>query len=386
MKSNTENKKRKSTWLIGKVFLIVLVLIMLINLITPNKEISEEENRYLAKRPSITLDGVLSGSYMDRFESYLSDQFAGRSFLRKVKVGIQRLGGAKVSNGVFIGDDEYLMQDIAVPNEDDLIDNITAINKTADTYKDISFNMMIVPDAANILKDKLPSLAVTADQNALINRVKKQMSESVTWIDASKSLNEHSEEKIYYKTDHHWTSLGAFYAFKDAAPLMGIKDDVSSMFAPYPVSLDFNGTLAALSGCRLDEEEQIDIYVPKDIDKDLIVNYEEEQKKTTTIYDKSKLDTRDKYAVFLGGNSPIIDIRTLSANPGRLLIIKDSFANSFVQFLTPFYREIVMVDPRYYTGSFDDLVEVYGITDVLFLYSGNTFFKDNNISGVLNIE
>ena len=302
MKSNTENKKRKSTWFIGKAFLIVLVLIMLINLITPNKDISEEENRYLAKRPAVTLDGILSGSYMERFESYLSDQFAGRSLLRKIKVGIQRFGGAKVSNGVFIGEDEYLMQDIAVPNEDDLTNNITAINKTADAYKDISFNMMLVPDAANILKDKLPSLAVTADQNALINRVKKQMSESVTWIDASKSLNEHSEEKIYYKTDHHWTSLGAFYAFKDAAPLMGIKDDVSSMFAPYPVSLDFNGTLAALSGCRLDEEEQIDIYVPKDLDKDVIVSYEEEQKKTTTIYDKSKLETRDKYAVFLGGN------------------------------------------------------------------------------------
>ena len=386
MNINKRNNRKSTTSIIGKVFVIILAAILIINILVPNKDVSEEENRYLAKRPQLTVDSLLSGTYMEDFEKYLSDQFAGRSLLRKIKVGMQRFGGAKVSNGVFIGDDEYLMQDIVVPNEEDLTNNINAINKTADKYQNISFNMMIVPDAANVLKDKLPSLAVTADQNALINRVKKQMSESVTWIDASKTLNEHNNEKIFYKTDHHWTSLGAYYVFKDAAPSMGIKDDVSSMFAPYAVSLDFNGTLAALSGCRLNEKEQIDIYVPKDLDKELIVNYEEEQKKTTTIYDKSKLDTRDQYAVFLGGNSPLINIRTLSPYTGRLLVIKDSFANSFVQFLTPFYREIVMVDPRYYTGSFDELVEVYNITDVLYLYSGNTFFKDNNISGVLNIE
>ena len=371
---------------VGMTFVIIIAIIAVVNILTPSKEISEEENRKLATRPKITLNGVMTGTYMEKFEDYLSDQFAFRDELRKFKVGLERFGGAKKVGDVFIGSDKQLLEDIVEPEEESITNNIEAINKVAERYKDVNFNMMLVPDAANVLKDKLPVLADTADQNALFSRVKKQLSDSINWIDVNKTLNEHKKEKIYYKTDHHWTSLGAFYAFKDAAPLMGIKDDVSSMFAPYPVSLDFNGTLAALSGCRLDEEEQIDIYVPKDIDKDLIVNYEEEQKKTTTIYDKSKLDTRDKYAVFLGGNSPIIDIRTLSANPDRLLIIKDSFANSFVQFLTPFYREIVMVDPRYYTGSFDDLVEVYGITDVLFLYSGNTFFKDNNISGVLNIE
>ena len=385
MKNNNDNNKRGPAGYIGRVFLLIIAVILIINIITPDKEVSNEEG-YLSERPSLSVESILSGSFMENFESYFLEQFAGRSFLREIRVGIERFGGAKESNGIFIGEDGYLLEDIAVPDEDDLTANITAINKTADKYKNISFNMMLVPNAANIHKDKLPALAVTADQNALINRVKKQMSDSVTWIDASKTLNEHKGEKIYYKTDNHWTSLGGFYVFKDAAPLMGIKEDVSSMFAPYPVSLDFNGSLASISGCRLNETDEISIYVPKDLEKDLIVNYEEEQKKTTTIYDKSKLDTKDKYEVFLGGNSPLIDIRTLSTSSKRLLVLKDSFANSFVQFLTPFYREVVVVDPKYYTGSFDELVDVYGITDVLFLYSGNTFFKDNNISGVLNIE
>ena len=385
MRKNRKNTTNPSRY-IGMLFILIIVVVMVINLFTPTKDISEEENRKLASRPKITLSGVLAGTYMDKFEEYLSDQFAGRNLFRDVKVGIERFGGAKKINGVFIGKDKQLLEDIVQPDDTTVTENIEAINAAAETYKDVTFNMMIVPDAANVLKDDLPVLADTLDQNALISRVKKQLSDSVNWIDTGKALSEHKNEKIFYKTDHHWTSLGAFYAFKDAAPALGIKEDVSTIFRPYPVALDFNGTLAAMSGSRLNVKEQIDIYVPKDMEKDVIVNYEEEQKKTTTLYDRSKLDTRDKYSVFLGGNSPLIDIRTLSHNPDRILVVKDSFANSFIPFLTPFYREIVMVDPRYYTGTFSELMEVYNITDVLFLYSGNTFLGDNNISGVLEIE
>ena len=105
--------------------------------------------------------------------------------------------------------------------------------------------------------------------------------------------------------------------------------------------------------------------------------------KTTTLYDRDKLKTRDKYAVFLGGNTSLIDIKTMSAGQKHLLVLKDSYANCFVPFLTPYFREIVMVDPRYYSGNIEDVMETYQITDVLILYSGNTFFRDNNINGVL---
>ena len=385
MRKNSINTTNPARY-IGGLFLLIIAVVLVVNIFTPSKEISEEENRKLASKPKVTVSGLLSGTYMDKYEEYLSDQFVGRNVLRNIKVSIARLGGAKKIENVFIGKDQQLLEDIKEPDDDMLTNNIEAINKVAEKYSDVTFNMMIVPDAANVLKDKLPALADTADQSALMSRVKKQLNDKVNWIDTVKTLNKHKKEKIYYKTDHHWTSLGAFYAFKDAAPSLGIKDDVSSMFIPYPVTLDFNGTLSAASGTRQSVKEQIDIYVPKDMEKDVIVNYEQEQKKTTTLYDRSKLDTKDKYGVFLGGNSPLIDIRTLSSNPDRLLVVKDSFANCFIPFLTPFYREIVMMDPRYYTGSFDEIMEVYNITDVLFLYSGNTFFGDNNISGVLEVE
>ena len=99
-----------------------------------------------------------------------------------------------------------------------------------------------------------------------------------------------------------------------------------------------------------------------------------------------QLNSRDKYAVYLGGNFSVVDIRTVSESNRRLLLIKDSYANSFVPFLTPYFREIVMVDPRYYSGTIGDIMDTYEITDTLFLYSANIFLQDNNISGVLSSE
>ena len=217
----------------------------------------------------------------------------------------------------------------------------------------------------------------------MFSQAKRELGESINWIDVTSSLKKHTDEKIYYKTDHHWTSLGAFYAFGDAVESLNIKSDAVSNFVAYPISTTFNGTLSAKAGCRLGEKEQIDIYVPKDSDEDILVSYIDEQKKTASLYDSSKLKTRDQHGVFLGGNTSIIDIKTTSEESRRILIIKDSFANSFIPFLTPYFREIVVVDPRYYSGTIQDIMDSYRITDALFLYSGNTFFQDNNISGML---
>ena len=148
----------------------------------------------------------------------------------------------------------------------------------------------------------------------------------------------------------------------------------------------FNGVLASKSGVGLNENEQIDIYVPAEGDDDVVVNYVDEARKTTSLYDSSKLETRDKYGVFLGGNTSVLDIKTVSTSQRRLLLVKDSFADCFVPFLTPYFREIVVVDPRYYSGTMTDIMDTYRITDTLILYSGNTFFTDNSISGVFTGE
>ena len=382
------NRKRKARIanLIGKIFIILLFLVMIINVIVPDREESELENRALEQRPRFNLTTILSGDFMEQWEEYLSDQFAGRDTWRSLKVSLDRLGGARKENDIYIGKDGQLMEDIEVPDDGRLEANLTAIRDFAETYEDIPVTMMLVPDAACILNDSLPAFARVEDQRQMFSMAERKLGDTVNWVDTVSILNNHKSEKLYYKTDHHWTTQGAFYVFQDAAETLGIEGDVSDDFVSYTVTDSFNGVLAASSGVGLDEMEQIDIYAPTGGDDDVVVNYVDEGRKTTSLYDSSKLETRDKYGVFLGGNTSVVDIRTVSTSQKRLLVVKDSFADCFIPFLAPYYREIVVVDPRYYSGTMQDIMDSYRITDALILYSGNTFFTDNNISGVFTGE
>lgn len=383
-----KNRKRKG-WIeniIGMLFILVLFLFMFINLAVPDREMSEKENRMLETRPALSMSTVLDGEFMEQWENYQSDQFAGRDFWRSVKVFLDRLGGSRMENGVYIGKSGQLLEEIEVPDDGQSEANLSAIVDFAEKYPDVQTSVMLVPDAACILSDRLPAFAGVEDQKQLLGVAEQRLGDDVNWIDAVSVLNNHVSDKLYYKTDHHWTTLAAFYVFRESAVSLGIDGEVGENFASYTISDDFNGVLASKSGVGLSEKETIDIYVPTQGDDDVVVNYVDEGRKTTSLYDSSKLETRDQYGVFLGGNSSVIDIRTVSPEKKRLLVLKDSFANCFIPFLAPYYREIVVVDPRYYSGTIGDIMDTYRITDALVLYSGNTFFTDNHLSGVLTGE
>ena len=384
MKKDRQRKVQEK--LVGIIFILTLFLFLIINVIVPDREKSVQENRMLATKPKFRLSSLISGDYDEKFEAYMDDQFVGRDMWRKLKVTVDRIGGSRLEIGVYIGTNGQLLEQIEVADENHLAANIKAIKSFSESQSKIPVRMMLVPDAANVLNHSLPALAKPEDQTQMFSMVRKDLGDSVEWIDVSTELNKHKTEKIYYKTDHHWTTLGAFYAFQAAAPSLGIDGDLSGKYVSYTVSDSFNGMLASKSGVNLGEKEQIDIYVPTEEDTDLIVDYVDEGKRSTSLYDSSKLKEKDQYTVFLGGNSSLLDIRTVSTSTKRLLLVKDSFANSFIPFLTPYYREIVVVDPRYYSGTINDLMDSYRISEVLFLYSGNTFFKDNNISGVFTVE
>lgn len=383
---NKKRNRKKADVFFSLVFVTILVVIMVLNLLVPNKEVSADENRRLAGRPRFSADSLLSGEYMEKYEKYLSDQFAGREVLRNGRGALDRLGGSREENGVLIGKNGQLMEKLLVPDQEVLGNNLDAIVDFAEKNQKMPVYMMLVPDAANVLSKDLPLFYTAADQKRMIAQVKRELDDHVTWIDVESVLNKHTDDSIYYKTDKHWTSTGAYYVFQAAAETMGISKGVSGKFATYPISTTFNGDLAAKSGCEKQVKEVIEIYIPLEGDTDVIVNYVDEQRKSTSLYDSSKLEGSSQYEVFLGGDSSVIDIKTVSESTRRLLVVKDSFANSFLPFLAPYFREIVVVDPKYYGGTIDEIMDTYRITDTLILYSGNTFFQDNNISGVLSSE
>ncbi|MCI5870301.1 MAG: DHHW family protein [Dorea sp.] len=382
-KSTKRKLDRKKT--MAMLFLVMLGVICLVNLFSKDKEYSEKENRMLQQKPEISLYGIESGRWMKEYESYRSDQFVGRNFWVSLKTKVDLLAGKRESNGVFKGKDSYLLEDIKEPDQEQLSQNLEAIKEFESGYQNVPFYVMLVPNAANVLSDKLPQFAVVEDQKQIFDDIQNELDEYIHWVDVSQILKKHKSEVIYYHTDHHWTTLGAYYAFQELAASMELDISKISTMKPYAVTNDFNGTLSATSGYETGYEEPIYIYASEQTEDmpEVVVNYVNEKKKTATLYDTSKLEEKDKYAVFLGGNYPLIDIRTTADTTDRLLLIKDSYANCMIPFLTPYFREIVVVDPRYYYGDIKELMEENDFTSVLFLYNGNTFVEDNSISGVL---
>ncbi|EEG74673.1 DHHW family protein [[Clostridium] hylemonae] len=387
MKQKSDRRKRKVQ--IKKaaalLFLAMLAVICLVNLVHRDKEFSQKENRMLEQKPAFTLSGVTGGRYMKQYESYKSDQFAARDLWVSLKTNVDLLMGRRDSNGVFKGKKNYLLEDIAKPNEEQLEENIEAIRAFEQSYVDIPVYFALVPNAANVMSDKLPALAETEAQEKQFENIRKELGGKINWVDVQKVLKKHRNEDIYYHTDHHWTTLGASYAYEELAKAMGLDTANGPKWEKYTVSNDFNGTLSATSGYEQGYREPIHIYVPEKGEKspDIVLNYVDEQKKTASLYDASKLKEKDQYAMFLGGNHAVIDLKTTAASTERLLLVKDSYANCLVPFLTPFFREIIIIDPRYYYGDIHQVMEENKITDILFLYNGNTFVEDNSISGVL---
>lgn len=382
MKKYKSNPILRFVRIMVPVFFIGLFFLFGANLIQKDQSFSEQENRMLATRPALSLDKLEDGRFSTEYETYVNDQFVFRNFWVRLKSQIDVWLGKRESNGVYLGKDDYLIQQFTKPDEENLNQTIEELQRFSRRYPELKQYALIAPTAENIYQDKLPNNAPVIDQNPYLDQLKGALStSSIQTIDIRDAFLT-STEDLYYHTDHHWTTDGAYVAFQAAAPTMGI--DTSSMtYTQSVVSNDFQGTLSSTSGFLPDKRDKIEVYQPS-TQPTYVVNYVEEEEKTASIYDAEKLKTKDAYAVFLGGNHSVVDIQTTVRNGRKLLVLKDSYANSFVPFLLPYYEEIVMVDPRYYYDTMDDIVSLYEINEVLFLYNANTFFQDTSLKLVLN--
>lgn len=376
-----QNRSTQGYWL-GILLIVFIVLFDLLGIFSPDKSFSDNENRKLAQIPTYSSKALLDGSYFAEWEDYVADQFFGRDFWITLRLKCAKLFGQTESNGVYLGDDDYLIQIPTEPDWNNVDGTLAAVNDFARRHEELNINMMIVPNAVSVLSDKLPANAPGRDQAADLKYISSAL-EGVTFLDPSAALNKHSQEPLYYRTDHHWTSLAASYAFSATAKAMDI-GSVSQGYEVYTVSTSFEGTLASKSGDH-SVRDVIEIYVPK-TDAEYRVTYEDTQEKTCSLYQRDCLFEKDQYTVFFGGNHPKITIETTVDCGRTLLLLKDSYANCYVQFLYPYYDEIVMIDPRYYYDNLEAVITREGVTDVLFLYNADTFLSDTSLKDVLTVE
>lgn len=365
---------------LGLLFFLLPVIVLVSSIILPDTGFSEKENRILASRPALKLDQIISGAYEKQFETYENDQFPLRDMWITLKATTDRLMGKVEENGVYLGKNGYLMEAFNAPSQTQYDATVNAMTSFAQKHSDLKQYALIAPNSVNILKSNLPAFAPADDQNPWIDNLKDSLtSAGVAFIDIRDTFTDHKTEDLYYHTDHHWTTLGAYYAYLQAAAVMGI-DTSSDSYDKAPVSQTFKGTLSAKSGFRSGETDELDVFLPNgDNTLSSVVNYVDEQKKSASFYDTSKLNTRDKYALFFGGNHAQIKISTPTESNNTLLVLKDSYANSFVPFLAQHYRKIIMIDPRYYYGDLEQLLQVENVQEVLYLYNANTFFADTSL-------
>lgn len=366
------------------IFLVFLIVAFAFNLFSKDKKYSESENRMLAQKPVFSMANLTRGKYMKDMEDYVTDQFFMRDKWINLKVLEDLALGKKESNGVYIGKKDYLMEIPTAPNQEALDNNLDAISNFSASHPDINTVMTLIPNAAYIYDHLIPRNAPVRDQEKDIKYVMNAVSTSLNFVDLTKTMSSHKEENIYYKTDHHWTTLGARYAFDALSTALGIEKPTQE-YKIYPVTHSFQGTLASKSG--YDKAlDTIEIYVPQGVNTDCVVNFTDEGKKTASIYESAALEKKDKYEVFFGGNHTRIDISTPMEGKKNLLLFKDSYANCFIPFLVPYYRNIIVIDPRYFYDDIESLISDNEITDVLFLYNVNTFLGDNSLGDVLVSE
>ena len=234
--------------------LAAIAIILIANLIKPDGQMSVRENRMLSQRPSVSLENIENGSFMEDYESYVSDQFVFRDFWVSVKARLDLLMGKNYSNGVYKGRDGYLIEEAKAPVQDSMEANIQAINTLADSGN-VNVYMMLVPDAVEIMDEKLPAFAPVRDQAADMADFASRLSDNVTQIDVSQTLKDHRlDEQMYYRTDHHWTTLAAYYAFLEAAKTLGI-DSSTVAYDRYTVSTDFVGTMASVRAYQVSPQK-----------------------------------------------------------------------------------------------------------------------------------
>ncbi len=345
-----------------------------------DKAYSATERRPLQTLPAPSAEGIYGGSFQEEYEAYLSDQFPGRDGWVRLRTLADRLAGRTECNGVFFGRDGYLLERYAAEDfeSERATDNIAALAgfvgaaaSTADVH------VMLVPTKTWAMRDKLPRFAPAYDERQFYERLEGAGLPDDVLIRVDLVLEEHADEEIYYRTDHHWTTLGAWYGYAQFARAAGIPlERVEEKREFELLKSGFYGTsyAKALQGGRADDIYGYMPVLPLRLD----INMGE--KSADGIYDMDYLQSSDPYSVFAGGNQAVIEISGGERNGRTLLLVKDSFANCMMPFLAEDFEKVVAVDPRYFNAGLSMALEWFRPTDVLVLYNTAQFAADRYLA------
>ncbi len=366
---------------LSALFCAFLGVFLVANAVSPDRTFSQMENRNLEQLPVPSVKTLLNGQFMKDFETYTTDQFVGRDGWIALKSTTERVLGKKENNNVYFAAGDTLISRFDEPDGEKVTNNLNYVNNFVENV-DIPVTFSLIPTQACIWADRLPAGAPNASQTAILEQAKAAVP-GASWADLYTPLWEHKGEDIFYRTDHHWTSLGAYYGHTGLATALGYTPVPLNDYTETVRSTEFYGTVFSSSGVRWVRPDTISTYVPDDgitVASHTYDNKGNPVEEPRQLYDTSFLSVKDKYSMFLGGNQPLGVVKNANNPDGpRLLIIRDSYADSLVPFLTPTSLRSTCWILRYYKLSIADYIAQNGIDQALVLYSVPNFVTDSNL-------
>lgn len=338
-----ENKKKV---IFCALFFLLLCGFWLADVWNEDRVYSAWEKRMLAQRPELTAAGVLDGSYEQEYEEWVTDQFPGRDQWVALKSRCEILLGKKEMQGVYLGRDGY-----AFAESEETADWDALEEKLCAQFGREKVSRIHAPHAGTVLADKVPFPVKFPGRKDTVFQM----------------LSAHKDEYIYYRTDHHWTMLGAYYAYAAWAKERGLEPVALEQMEKRVLKDDFLGTHYG----RTHYAPQADVMEFYDPGTACRAVYDLGSSKVEGLYQEQYLTGEDAYRYFLDGNHGVVQITT-GQTGGHLAVVKDSFANCLIPFLTCHYEKITVIDPRYFRMDIGSWLEEQEVSEVLLVSQDTT--------------
>ena len=359
---------------ITAMFALFLGGMLVWSLLLPDRHRSDVENRTLAQWPEFSWQALKDGTFTDGVEAYFADQFPLRDQWTVVKARAEQLLGKTEFNGVYLCDKETLIQKVERPEAGLPEKNLGYVSALAGkTESDVILSL--IPSAALIWQDKLPEGAYSYDQQLLLDMAGDT---GLPMADLQGALGAHRDEQIFYRTDHHWTTLGAFSGANALLEALGKEPLDMADFTPEAVSDSFCGTLYSNSGIHWLTPDTMEFWV--DEEGLSVTSWRTGTAQDAPLYDRSWLQEKDKYSAFLGGNQPLCVIRNeKAADGGKLLLVRDRYSDAMAPFLAQRFAEVHLLDLRQYRMPVSLYARQEGIGQIAVVYSVPNFITDKNL-------
>ncbi len=351
-----------------------LFAMLALYLLLPGQDFSEKEKRYLAEAPQLTWDSLTSGEFGEDVESWLADHIPGRDLLVGFNAYLDLFTGKQATKDIYLAQGDRLVE---APKQEDpaaVKKNMAAINAFAENLS-IPVELMIVPSAGFCLEDTVTGLANPYRDDKILERIYALAGDNLKPMDLIPAFTEDPQD-LFYRTDHHWTSRGAYRAYSAYMTQKGRVPLAESAFTVTAYS-GFLGSTYSRSGLWNIPSEAIELW---DSGKAFTVTNADSDAVSTSLFYKNRLEELDKYTVYLDGNHSMVRIENPEATgSGKLLVIRDSYSNCLGTFLANSFETVILADLRYYKEPLSALIASEGITDVLVCYSLSNFLTDANI-------